>query len=121
MNRDDRSKYLLYLEPKVATKSQQPIKDEWVALIERALKDSEAGTAKYFDPMDQGSFTPGSMFKGIHGFDGQISSNQDYRLQNGLITNSLAPYYLRWYRDSIPKNDWYKLQALKDFYANRDR
>lgn len=35
-----------------------------------------------------------------------------------MITNSLAPFYLKWYRYSIPVSDMLKMKELKEFYKN---
>jgi hypothetical protein len=35
-----------------------------------------------------------------------------------MITNSLAPFYLKWYRYSIPENDMKKIEELKKYYSN---
>lgn len=35
-----------------------------------------------------------------------------------MITNSLAPFYVQWYRYSIPESDMRKLNELKKFYNN---
>jgi len=118
MNRNDKSKYLLYIEPTKEEKLKEPINDELTELIEMAMTKSEKGTSRYSDKNDKGTFRTGSGFKGCHGTDcGQRSSNIDYLLENGMITNSLAPFYVKWYRYSIPENDMIKLEQLKQFYG----
>ena len=120
MHRDDNSKYLLYIEPKASEKLQKPIEDELTQLMEMALSKSKRGGANYSDLEDPGnSFQEGSAWRGTHRTEcGQGSSNCDFLLENGMITNSLAPFYLRWYRYSIPENDMKKIEGLKKYYSN---
>jgi hypothetical protein len=47
---------------------------------------------------------------------GERSSNKDYLLENGMITNSLASFYLRWYRFDIPEIEMNKVHELVKFY-----
>ena len=120
MHRNDNSKYLLYIEPKASEKLQNPIEDELTQLMEMALSKSKRGAANYSDLKDTGdSFQEGNAWKGIHRTDcGQGSANCDFLLENGMITNSLAPFYLKWYRYSIPENDMKKIEELKKYYTN---
>ena len=120
MHRNDNSKYLLYIEPKSSEKLQNPIEDELTQLMEMALSKSKRGGANYSDLEDPGnSFQEGSAWRGTHRTEcGQGSSNCDFLLENGMITNSLAPFYLRWYRYSIPENDMKKIEGLKKYYSN---
>lgn len=132
MHRDDQSKYLLYIEPKKEDKLDTPIEDNLTKLMEMALSKGKKGTANYSDLKDMGdgydwvyngktnripSHRTGSAYKGSHRTDcGERSSNVDFLLENGMITNSLAPFYLRWYRYSIPESDMVKLKELANFY-----
>lgn len=132
MHRDDKSKYLLYIEPKKEDKLESPIDDNITKLMEMALSKSEEGTANYSSLEDMGdgydweygsvkkripSHRTGSAYKGVHRTAcGESSSNVDFLLENGMITNSLAPFYLRWYRYSIPENDMIKIRELAKFY-----
>jgi hypothetical protein len=131
MHRDDNSKYLLYIEPKKEDRLKNPIDDEYTQLMEMALSKSKKGASRYSDPDDDGvtfefrgktipSFQENTAYKGVHRTQcGEISSNCDYQLDNGMITNSLAPVYLRWYRYSIPVNDMLKMRELKEFYESK--
>lgn len=117
MHRDDRSKFILYIEPKKEDKLKEPIEDNLTKLMEMALSKSEEGTGSYSDTTGEARFRSGSGYKGMHRTEcGQVSSNKDYLLENGMITNSLAPFYLRWYRYSIPESDMIKLKELANFY-----
>lgn len=120
MHRNDNSKYLLYIEPKASEKLQKPIEDELTQLMEMALSKSKRGGANYSDLEDPGnSFQEGSAWRGTHRTEcGQGSSNCDFLLENGMITNSLAPFYLKWYRYSIPENDMKKIEELQKYYSN---
>jgi hypothetical protein len=134
MHREDNSKYLLYIEPKAKKKLQQPINDELTVLMELALTKAKQGAAYYHILEDKGdnfdapllvrgkiirvtSFTEGNYFRGTHETEcGERSSNCDFLLENGMITNSLAPFYLRWYRYSIPESEMNKVKQLMEFY-----
>lgn len=120
MHRNDNSKYLLYIEPKASEKLQNPIEDELTQLMEMALSKAKEGGANYSDLKDIGdSFHEGGAWRGTHRTEcGEKSSNCDFLLENGMITNSLAPFYLKWYRYSIPENDMKKIEELKKYYSN---
>lgn len=103
MNRTDNSKYLLYIEPKASQKSAQPVDDYITAIVKKCLDEAAIGTAPYSDLNDNGSFNQGSGWRGHHRTDcGETSSATDYLLGNGMITNGLCVFYLRYYRDVIP-------------------
>jgi hypothetical protein len=137
MHREDNSKYLLYIEPKVNEKLTEPINDELVECMEMALSKSQKGAARYSDINDMGdgfdwnhngqirkvpSFSNRSAYKGSHRTEcGERSSNCDYLLENGMITNSLAPFYLKWYRYSIPVSEMIKVEMLLEFYKNKNK
>jgi hypothetical protein len=117
MHREDRSKYLLFIEPPKKEKLAEPVEDELVKLMEMAITKAETGVSSYMNEKDGGNFRKSSGYKGFHQTDcGETSSNKDYLLENEMITNSLAPFYLRWYRNSIPESEIEKLMSLKKFY-----
>lgn len=120
-HRDDKSKFLLYIDPEPSDKLETPIDDEMTKVVEYALSRAQTGSANYSDKNGPERFRPGSGYKGCHGTRcGQRSSSHDYLLENGMITNSLAPYYVKWYRYSIPENDMIKLNGLMEFYKGKD-
>ena len=120
MNRNDNSKYIIYIEPKREEKLKSPINDELTSLMEMAISKAKKGTSLYMESKDNGSFRENMSFKGVHRTScGEISSSHDFLLENGMITNSLAPFYLRWYRYSIPENDMIKIKQLEKFYEVR--
>lgn len=120
MHRIDNSKYLLYIEPKVEEKLSTPIDDKLTQLMEMAIGKSEIGTALYSKLDDNGTFRGGPGYRGFHSTKcGMRSSNKDYKLENGMITNSLAPFYLKWYRYSIPESEMNKVIELQSFYKNK--
>ena len=119
MHREDNSNYLLFIEPSALDKLKEPINDELTDLIEMALSKAKLGTSRYSSLDDRGTFRQGSGFKGTHLTEcGERSSNVDYLLENEMITNSLAAFYLRWYRYSISEKEMVKVLKLKDFYDN---
>lgn len=117
MHREDESKYLLYIEPPKKERLSEPVEDELTLLMEEALERAAPGTSKYSDLEDDLTFEVGPSYRGSHRTEcGEGSTNTDYLLENGMITNSLAPFYLRWYRNSIPETELMKLLALKNYY-----
>lgn len=100
MIKDD-PKFLLFMEPKKEDKLDNPIDDKLTKCIEHALSKASIYAT----------------YRGWHtGPNGERSTNHDYELENGLITNSLAPLYVRWYRYSINENDMKKINDLLSFY-----
>ena len=93
--------FLLYIEPKKEDKLSIPIDDDLTKMMEMALSKAK----------------PTSRYKGWHTTDcGQRSDNREYLLENGMQTNSLAPFYLKWYRYSIPESEMKKVNKLASFY-----
>jgi hypothetical protein len=121
MHRDDTTKFLLYIEPPASEKLPEPINDELTQVIEYALSKADEGTANYSSKTDDPKFRPGAGYKGSHRTEcGERSANKDYLLENGMITNSLAPFYVKYYRYSIPESDMTKLMELSEFYKGKD-
>lgn len=132
MIRDDKSLYLLFIEPRSSEKLLNPIDDELTQVMEIALSKAKKGTSNYSDLDDMGhgietfmkgqnfilpSFHENSAYCGMHRTHcGETSDCVDYLLENGMITNSLAAFYVRWYRNSISQNDMNKILELKKFY-----
>lgn len=117
MHRIDHSEFLLFIEPPVAEKLKTPIQDELTQLMRMALEKATPGTSNYSNLDSKATFREGSRFKGTHVTAcGQRSANVDYLLENGMITNSLAPFYLEYYRYSIPESEMEKIKELALFY-----
>jgi hypothetical protein len=120
MHRIDNSRFLLYIEPKKENKSEEPIYDEITDIVGFALSESKEGVANYSSLSESENFRQGSGYKGFHQTEcGKRSSNKDYLLKNGMITNSLAVYYVTYYRDSIPESEMKKVNELVNFYKNK--
>ena len=120
MNRIDNSVFLLYIEPRKEDKSPIPLEDEISEIMVRAIYESVSGTANYSSTNEPERFRSGSGYRGVHTTScGKRSSNNDYLLKNGMITNSLCVYYLVYYRDSIPKSEMDKVYELVNFYKNK--
>lgn len=110
MHRSDNSLYLLYIEPKKEDKSKEPLDDMLTDAMALALTKAIYGSSSYSDLNCNGRFRHGSGYMGTHLTEcGQRSSSRDHLLNCGYITNSLATYYLRWYRNSIPTTELRKL------------
>jgi len=116
MHREDDSKYLLYIEPDLKLKSAEPIEDELTEAIDQAMKRSVSGTGWYskVEPHDElEHFSEGNGWKGVHVTScGEAGGNKDYLIDGRLITNRLAPYYVRYYRECISEFDMKKLKTL---------
>ncbi len=102
------------MEPK--NPATEPIDDNVTKLMKIALEEAEIGTANYSSPNEVEKFR-GSGWKGTHQCQcGERSSNHDYQLKNGMITNSLCVHYVSCHRDEICDNDILKLQELFEWY-----
>jgi hypothetical protein len=100
---------ILYVEPSRDI-SLKPVIDELTRKMTAALRQSQSGT---FNPASQ-QFRVGSGFRGTHECAcGVRSSNCDYRLPNGEITNSLCVHYLAWHRDELSPEQLDKVAALE--------
>ncbi len=134
MHRSDNSLYLLYIEPKKEEKLTHPINDMLTQAMQIAIQLSISGAANYHNVECNGKFYHGIGYMGFHVTKcDQWSDNHDYLLKSGHITNSLATFYLQWYRNSIPKTEWskladvlyYNIQSLnyerQDIYKEIDR
>ena len=121
MHRDDESPYLLYIEPIIEQKSSIPVDDELTHVMEKAFGLSKSGTADYSNLNDKGdTFCENNGWRGKHiNCDEKMSSNNDYMLENGMITNSLCVHYVRWFREAISDNDMKKIKELKKYYKNQ--
>lgn len=121
MDRTASKKFLLYIEPELSDKSQQPINDALVSFMAIAVNSAKAGIADYAEhdnPDSDVIFREGDRWRGTHQTPCKnYSSNQDYLLHNGMVTNSLAPFYLRWYRSAIPEGEMQKFRDLHDYYV----
>ena len=97
MHRADKSRFLLYIEPKSKDKLKMPVNDVFTFIMDKALAESERGTANYSDLTSNGKFYPGKAWRGYHETEcGQRCNGCDYILKNGMITNSLAVFYLQY-------------------------
>jgi len=92
-------RHLLFIEPRNTT--AQPVIDEMTRKIAAAFRQAAP---------------PHIGYKGIHGCTGNgcgaLSSNLDYMLPNGLLTNSLCVHYLAFHRDEVPESEMAKVREL---------
>jgi hypothetical protein len=118
MHRTDNSRFLLFIELPANKKRLNPINDGLTRIMHIALKYSEKGLSDYKDVDSNGIFKRTNRgYMGVHYTEcGEHSSNLEYLLENGMITNSLAPFYLAYYRNRIPFNEIKKTIRLYLFY-----
>lgn len=120
MRRDDDSRFLLYITPPKEEKLKKPIEDGWTELIENAFANSKNGIANYMGLNIPERFVEDKEWWYPHTTNcGEESSCQDYLLENGMMTNSLCVFYVKWYRNSIPESDQRKLEELAKFYKKK--
>jgi len=113
LHREDNSKFVLYIEPRLDEKLAEPVDDDLTVKLQAAFERAIAGSANYSEVGAPAQFHPGSGWMGWHTTDSGVESTcRDYLLPNGLITNSLCVHYVRWYRNSIPACDMEKLRTL---------
>lgn len=114
MHRIDNSRFLLYIEPKAEQKRETPLNDEITKTVEMCFNKAKSGTADYRNIESNGNFRENGGWKGWHTVDcGERSNGHDYLLGNGMITNSLCVFYLRYYRDVIPESEMDKVRDLR--------
>jgi hypothetical protein len=113
MYRADNSRFLLYIEPPKEEKSEFPVEDEISQIMIVALYEAKAGVSYYSQLNEPPRFVSGSGYKGYHTTDcGKDSTGNNYLLENGMTTNSLAAFYLQYYRGSIPEREMKKEMNL---------
>ena len=111
----DEPKLLLFIEPSKSEKLEKPIDDYLVQFLENAIENAPTGC--YFS----GGFRTGVATKGFHRTEcGERSSNVDYLLENGMVTNKLGPFYLKWYRYSIPETEMKKVEEAYNYYKDNN-
>jgi len=132
MHRIDNSRFLLYIEPKKEEKSKEPINDELTEIIKLALFEAKRGVSNYSEVNEKPKFRGVATviekcfcghpkYGGIHVTDcGKWSQPYDFLLKNKMITNSLATFYLQYYRDSIPESEMKKVMKLAKYYKNKN-
>lgn len=112
MHRNDKSRFLLYMEPNKEEKLKDPINDELSKLVELAFDNAIPGASNYSD-IGETEFFYDSGWRGWHTTDcGEESDCNDYFLENGMIVNSLFVFYVKWYRNSIHEK---RLEQIKIF------
>lgn len=90
--------HILFIEP-TGNKSDEPIIDDL--------------TNKVLDAMLKATFNPHRVYRGWHTcVCGEKSSNKDFILPNGQITNSLAYHYIAEHRDEVPERELRKIRKL---------
>ena len=106
------NKGLLFIEPKNPA-SAEPVVDDLTRRMAAALNDGVGGTG-----MSQADFRPGGGWRGWHTcVCGACSSNQNYLLQDGQVTNSLCVHYLAFHRDEVPESELQKVRGLPSYEA----
>jgi hypothetical protein len=107
------NKGLLFIEP-TQPASKEPVIDGLTRRMTAALNGSVGGTNDGW----QGAFRPGGGWRGVHTcVCGVNSSNRNFQLEDGTITNSLCIHYLAHHRDEIPKSELDKVRSLPSYEA----
>jgi len=122
MHRIDNTCFMLFIEPKKEEKLKTPLDDEISRIMKVALEEAKRGTSNYSRPNEMPYFFESLGYKGYHRTDcGERSYPADYLLENEMITNSLAAFYLRYYRNSIPESEMLKVQKVVAYYKEKYR
>ncbi|MBX2840709.1 MAG: hypothetical protein KTR26_02985 [Flammeovirgaceae bacterium] len=112
----DNPHFLLFIEPGIEEKLNEPVIDGWVDLMKFSFANAKKGCGGMRNAKLE--FIEGGFYRGVHSTEcGQDSKCYDYLLENGMVTNSLAKLYLIWYRNSITESELLKLEELKKFYS----
>ncbi len=97
---------LLFIEPH-GPASATPVVDGYTQRMTAALVQAVKGTGT------GRQFRPGSGYRGWHNCScGAMSSNCNYLLSNGMVTNSLCVHYLASHRAAVPAAELRKVAAL---------
>lgn len=112
---------LLYIEPDPKLR-HEAIEDDLVAFVNALLvvNKSTVSGGWYYDEKTSTleDFTEDSGWRGFHIVDEfKVSTNRDYKLEAGFVTNSCAAYYLKHYRNQIPESEIKKLKELCEYYG----
>jgi hypothetical protein len=122
MQRIDNTCFLLFIEPKKEEKLEIPLDDELSQIMKVALTEAKRGKSNYSKMNEMPYFFECRGYKGYHGTDcGERSFPADYLLKNGMITNSLAVFYLRYYRNAIPESEMEKVMKVVTYYKEKYR
>jgi hypothetical protein len=109
-------KGLLFIEPRNPA-SAEPVVDDLTKRMAAALNDGVGGTGD-----TQASFRPGGGLRGWHDcVCGACSSNQNYLLSDGQVTNSLCVHYLAHHRGEVPESELRKVRSLPSYEAEPTR
>ena len=85
------SEHFMFIEPDKEGEKQPPLNDWWTKTTELILECSTASEIRY---------------KGVHTtLCGAISGNAPIYTPMGRLTNTLAPYYMKHYREQIPESE----------------
>lgn len=97
--------YLLMIEPDhIGTPSLYPVEDETTQKLQKLFNLAIPSRLLPDNPY---------AYKGHHvTLCGKCSDNVDWILPNGVITNSLAVYYIKHYRKVIPQGEINKINKL---------
>lgn len=110
------NKGLLFIEPQ-GPASAEPVIDEPTKRMAAALNDSVGGTGD-----TQANFRPGGGWRGWHDcVCGAASSNKNYLLSDGQVTNSLCVHYLAYHRGEVPGAELRKVRDLPGYEAEPTR
>jgi hypothetical protein len=104
---------LLYIEPKTDP-SVMPVIDALTCSMVHALRKAKEGSVNYWTEPPY-TFEEGNGYKGWHRCScGVTSSNKDYQLPGGEMTNSLAIHYLAYHRNEISEEQLKRVEALTE-------
>ena len=102
---------LLFIEP-LDQKSETPLLDEITKKMAAAFRDYKTGSG-YDGQFMEDAATMGHQTCAC----GANSTNVDYLLPSGFITNYLCVHYLAWHRNEVPQLELDKVSSLPNEYA----
>ncbi len=108
---DISEKMLLFIEPQ-NQKSDTATLEELTKKMTAAFKDYKTGSGY------QGQFMEDAMTMGEQTcICGARSTNVDYLLPSGFITNFLCVHYLAWHRNEVPQSELDKVASLPNEFV----
>lgn len=89
--------HLLFIEPDKQGQKQRPLNDWWTKATELVMDCSTLSDNSYW-------------YRGFHTTKcGERSGNAPIYTPMGRLTNTLAPYYMKHYREHIPESEKTKI------------
>jgi hypothetical protein len=114
-------KQILFIRPQLTSKDLVGIDDYLVSGMQALIDKAKNGIIQWDPNKREHYFSERGAYRGFHVTPcGERSSNRNYLIADNIITNSLAPFYLKHYRSSIPEEEMTIVKQLLGIKDSRD-